>query len=213
MAGASCSPAPVARGDDQVRKSRRSADIGAVVHAPGPQPGPGRLDLGLIQGGAKPEGVIEQVASGARRGLSVEPDVLLGRSDQDQAVVARHQVVRAMLDDPMNQRTVAPQQDDLPFEWCRGRADADCLEQRPRPGAGRHHNHAARQISRGRPDRRHPAIVRLKAFHLMPRLEPPASPGHGGHESLQEPRIANLRTVGQIVDGLELGVQPGSTRA
>ena len=56
----------VAGGDDQVLEAGGQADVGPGVDAPRPEAGPGRLDFGLAQDRAEPQGLVEQAAGGLR---------------------------------------------------------------------------------------------------------------------------------------------------
>src|SRR5262249_28683163 len=106
----------VACGDDDVVECRKPADRGPGVDTPGPQAGPGPLDLGLGEIGAEHERLVDQIADRARRRPRIEADVLLAGPDEDAAVVARDEVILAVLDDPPEQGSVAAEEDDLSLE-------------------------------------------------------------------------------------------------
>ena len=89
-------------------------------------------------------------------GPGVEAGVLLGRADQDPAVLARHQVVLAVLDDPAQQGAVVPEQHDLALERRRRGVDAEPPSRSPDQAPAATITQPQQSLPRRGPHRRRP---------------------------------------------------------
>ena len=144
-------------------------------------------------------GLGQEVAERLRGRPGVEPGVLLGRPDQDAAVVAGDQVILAVLDDPPEDRPVGLEHDDLTFERRRLDPDPQAGQDSRRPGAGGDDRQAARDRPGLGQDRRDPPGLRRKPQDRRTRAERDASPLERFRQRLEVPRVADLGAVGQVI--------------
>ena len=115
----------------QISESRERDRCRAGVEAARAQARPGRFRPRPRPSPGRAARLVDQVADADGGRAGVEPGVFLGRADQDAAVIARDQVVLAVLDDPREARVGRPQEDDLAFQRRRRDADAEAVEQPP----------------------------------------------------------------------------------
>ena len=192
----------VAGGDDQVRDSPgRRRGRGVVSMLPGRRP----AQVGSTSAPAR-IGQSRRASSSRSRtprggGPAVEAGVFLGRPDQDAAIVAGDEVVLAVLDDPAEQRPIAPEQDDLPLERRRRRLHPHPSQQAP-PDQGpaatttQPQGIAARRVRT--PTMRPPSIS--KPTHRLPRAQAARRGVTAAlDQRLEVPRVADLGAVGQEV--------------
>ena len=102
-----------ARGDEQVRARRVTAEKRQFARRAGTQPGPEPFDFRVLQLRDKPGGEVDQPGDSFRRVAAIEPRFFFRRPDQDASVRPRHQISTALFDHARERQRRHLQQHDL----------------------------------------------------------------------------------------------------